>query len=148
MASYINNAKADAYFATRYPKDEWDAATADEKTATLATATRLIDQLNFAGEKTDSNQENEFPRNTLLTIPVAIENACCEIAYALLEGHNVEYDAENVNIIKSKFGDVATEKDKDAPLMHLIHNIPSSQAWNYLRPYLLNTQTLKIERTS
>lgn len=148
MASYITNGGADTYFTERFPNDEWSAATDGEKTATLATATRLIDQLNFAGAKTVSTQENEFPRNTRTNIPVAIQRACCEIAYALLDGHVVEYDAENINVIVSKFGNVTTEKEESEPLVHLVHNIPSSQAWNYLKPYLLNTQTLKIERAS
>ena len=145
MASYITNGDADTYFATRYPVDEWDAATEDDKTRTLATATRLIDQLNFAGSKTVSTQENEFPRNTSTTVPTAIKNACCEIAYSLLEGYEIEV-GNNVKV--SKFGQVTVEYDVDSIPLHIAHNIPSSQAWNYIRPYLNNTQAIKLERLS
>lgn len=148
MASYATNSEANMYFTSRYPNDEWEAATDAEKTATIATATRLIDQLNFAGTKTVSTQENEFPRNTSTAIPNNIKYACYEIAYALLAGHDVEYDAETLNVRMAKFGNVTTMKDQDAIPIWMAHNIPSLQAWNYLTPYLLNTQTLKLERKS
>jgi len=148
--SYVTNENADIYFVTRYPSDEWDIAIDKDKTQTLATATRLINQLNFVGDKAVSTQINEFPRGlaTTILIPVAIMDACCEIAYALLEGHDVNYDIETLNVVNSKFGNVTLNKDIHSTSMHLIHGIPSGIAWQLLRPYLRATSTIKIERIS
>ena len=148
MSSYVTVIEADTYFVEKYPSDEWDIANATTKQATLSTATRLINQLNFFGTKSTQTQVNEFPRNGQTDLPNAVKYACFEIAYALLDGQDVEYNSENVNVLTSKFGSVTTTKQKDSVPLHMLHNIPSSQAWNYLRPYLVNTETLKIGRMS
>lgn len=148
MSQYIDNIDAETYFLTRLPSEEWDVALDDTKTKALSTATRLIDQLNFCGTKTDPLQELAFPRNGDTVVPTPILNACCEIAYALLEGRNPEYESENINIVSSGIGANRLTKDVDSVPMNVIHNIPSSIAWNYLRPYLNNSLTLRMERLS
>jgi len=148
MAAYASIVDADTYFTTRLPSEEWDVASVGDKTKALATATRLIDQLNFKGVKADPGQENAFPRDEGTVVPQPIIDACFEVAYALLEGRNPEYDFENINVIGSGIGASRLTKDIDNVPLNVIHNIPSTIAWNYLRPYLNNSLTLRLERLS
>ena len=146
--NYVTTIEANTYFSTRYPNVEWVNCDVDTQTRLLTTAEQLIDQLNFTGEKTDPEQIAEFPRYESLLIPLAIKNACYEIAYALLDGANVEYNSRNINVTSSDFGTVSNTKSINDTPLHLIHNIPSSRAWNYLKPYLQFSTLIRMERMS
>lgn len=55
MSAYASVAEANAYFDTRLYSDLWNTQSVDTKTKALETATRMIDRLNFAGEKHAAN---------------------------------------------------------------------------------------------
>lgn len=146
--AYQTVSGADTYFDERLDSDVWVQASSTNKTKALATATRYIDALNFAGDKADAAQENEFPRGTDTVIPQAIKDATCEIAIALLDGVNIEYQAEQGNVESVKYGPGSLRKESDWIPEHITHGIPSIVAWNLLRPYLRDATTLTLKRVS
>jgi len=144
--AYVDIATATIYFNDRVDDSVWVTATTDQRDRALKTATRLIDRLNFHGTKTVSTQENEFPRNGNTTVETTIQYACCEIAYSLLDGRDPEFESENINTIVSNIGSVKVGKDVENVPIHMIHNIPSAIAWSYLRPHLVNTSSINVQR--
>lgn len=144
MSSYADRTYGDSYFADRYPSTVWDNATDANKDKALATATRLIDNLNFAGDKYLSTQDNEFPRGDDTTVPSKIKDACCEIAYALLDGADPELEMQSVGLESVGFAKVSL--DKNFTPEHLKHGIVSARAWIYLRPYLRDPNTVTLSR--
>lgn len=63
--SYISVNSADQYFNSRVNSTIWFENDYNGKFVALKHATRLIDRLNFAGEKTDPNQLLQFPRKSV-----------------------------------------------------------------------------------
>lgn len=146
MTAYITNGDADLYFESRLDSDLWDETNETNKTKALATATRLIDRLNFEGDKTDDDQSLEFPRGGDTSIPQDIKDACCEIAYALLTGRDPEYEAEHqgTTTASNEVGRLVT--DARSINMAKAHSIPSAVAWNLLRPYLRDGSVFTLSR--
>ncbi|NJL71454.1 MAG: hypothetical protein HC888_07460 [Candidatus Competibacteraceae bacterium] len=109
-------------------------------------ATRRIDRLRFAGCRADSEQENEFPRGSDTVVPDDIKIACCEIAYALLDGQNPEVDINDLAVSSQGFHGVRNAFEREYHLAHIANGIPSAFAWSYLRPYLRDVSEVKISR--
>jgi len=147
-ASYISLVDADNYFNERLENSIWFETIVEDKTRALLTAVRYIDRLNYSGSKSNSSQNYEFPRNGGVNVPLDIQYACCEIAYNLLDGRDPEFESEHVHVGTSNLSTVKVSKDTDNVPVYILHNIPSSLAWSYLRPYLLDTHTLCIQRTN
>src|SRR5689334_8503127 len=141
MSAYITLYDADTYFLTRFPSDEWDNASDENKTKALAHATRLIDTLNFIGDKNDINQENEFPRGEDTVVPESIKNATCEIAIALISGRDIEYEQENMPLTSMSLDNNRLGSATSAVDLPKVHGIPSRLAWDFLRPFLRDGQT-------
>ncbi len=146
MPQYISNSDANTYFTERFNSPLWNTKTEAEKTAALATATRIIDTLNFEGEKTDEAQELEFPRGGDTTIPVAIQYACCEIAYCLFDGYDPEYNLRNLHKSQQAFDTNREVRDTKRQHPALTHGIPSIVAWDFLRPFLRDGSTITLSR--
>lgn len=148
MAHYGTVSKAGDYFQNeRLNSSEWSTFDADDQTRALNQATRLIDHLNFVGDKNDDAQELEFPRGTDTTVPKDIELACYEVAYALLvEGRDVEFEAEQTPEVTAALGQGRLRvKPEDVP-EHKVHSIPSVAAWRHLKPYLRPRDTIVLSR--
>lgn len=148
LPSYCQITDGDAYFSTRLPYDVWINATADDKFRALAMSTRLIDHLNYQGIKHNPTQLLEFPRNDDTVVPRDIMFACCEIAYALLDGRDLDYDTEGLADASVSFERIRVQYDKRVIPIHLAHQIPSVIAWNYLRPYLRDCNNVVISRST
>jgi hypothetical protein len=146
-APYINLASAHVYFDSRLENEVWFDTSADKQLRALNTATRYIDRLNFSGSKTNALQFREFPRNGGTIVPDDIKFACCEVAYNLLDGRDPEFESEHVHVGMSSISTVKVNKEVENIPVHILHNIPSSLAWAYIRPYLSDTNTLQILRT-
>lgn len=140
---YITRTNADTYFTERYPSDLWDAATNDTKDKILIVATKIIDTLNFFGEKTNSSQEREFPRDGDTEVPQDILDACCEIAYALLDGVDIEKEYNKL-MISSTSLDVASITFNNQMSQHIVAGVPSLTAWRKLLPYLRRYDTFDV----
>lgn len=149
MSSYVDLIFANLYFQNeRLGSELWFEEGSENRERALTQATRLMDTLNYHGCRTDSNQENEFPRNADTEIPKVIKQACCEIAFALLDGRDVEMDAEQTDATAASFGGGTVRVDPDIVNQAKIHSIPSASAWALIRPYLRAGDTITLSRVS
>jgi len=138
---------ADIYFSERLNTAAWEAATDITKEKALKQSTRILDHLNYVGEKTSSDQPHAFPRDNSTEVPKPIEIACYEIAYQLVAGFDPDKAADNLRVQSERFADVGRNYFRSMP-DHITHGIPSVEAWRLLLPYLRNSQTIKLERVS
>ena len=144
--AYATVIEGDAYFATKLNADVWENADSSDKTKALEEGTRIIDRLNFAGEKADENQSEQFPRGTDTEVPEDIKFADCEIALALLDGVDPEIEFENLRMTVHRYGPVQSNYDKDSPPLHIVAGVPSLAAWRYLVPYLRDQRAITLHR--
>lgn len=147
MSSYVTNAEADLYFESRFDSGLWNIALEAEKTQVLATASRYLSPLNWAGDKADADQVLEFPRGEDTDIPEDIKSAVCEIAYALLDGRNIEYEREMIGQTGVAALGSRLATDPDSVDVARLHGIPSVVAWHLLRPYLRDGSAVTLVRT-
>lgn len=148
MIPYITVNDAQAYFDDRLNSDAWDDATDDDKLKALKTATRLINNLRFIGKKAVPGQENEFPRSGQADVPIAIQEATCELALLLLDQIDSNMEVDNTNVTSETLGGVKTTYARDFTMAHVRNGIPSSEAWAKLLPYLTDPLAVKIGRLS
>ena len=150
MAHYGTVSKTGDYFQNeRLNSSEWFEFDADDHTRALNQATRLIENLNFIGDKADDAQELEFPRGTDTTVPKDIEIACYEVAFALLvEGRDVEFESDQHPEVAASLGQGRVRTDPNARQEHVAHSIPSVAAWRHLKPYLRPRDTVTLSRVS
>jgi hypothetical protein len=148
MAAYATIAEGDTYFSERLNADAWDDASDSDKTKGLAQATKIIDQLNYRGEKASSTQDNQFPRDDDTAVPQDIKDACCEIALALLDGVDPELEADNLRMTSQGYANVRSTYDVVAASEHLLAGVPSITAWRYLKPYLKDANAVDLSRVS
>jgi len=144
---YGNLADAESYFLTRYDADAWDDATTTQKKKALISATRIIDRLNFEGEKTDDDQTLQFPRADDVLVPAEIKIACYEIAFALLDGVDPELEARNLDLTATKYGNVSASFN-GSQNEYIRNGIPSFIAWTYLKSFIRDRKGFVIRRQS
>jgi len=147
-SAYCTKTEADTYFSGRLNTDAWDDASDADKDKVLIQATRIIDQLNFKGEKTDAAQELQFPRNDDTEVPDDIKCACSEIALALLDGVDPEIEADNLFMISQGYANVRSTYDRQAQAEHSVAGVPSVTAWRYLLPYLRDSRAVDLSRVN
>ncbi len=148
MANYLSIAEAQAYFDVRLNTDDWDLASNNDRTAALTMATDAINQLNYRGDKTDEDQENEFPRDDDTTVPETIEKACTELILKYLEGVDPEQEFENLDIVRQEMSGLKATYTRDQVPPHILSGIISVTAWKYLLPYLRDGRTITTSRVS
>ena len=184
MASYGSVEEADAYFAMRLHEQAWTNADPADRPKALLGATRIIDALNFKGDRhtvwlvkqsqihyhsstdpyldeasirieqeqrraAEEQQSLEFPRGPDTVVPEAILRACYEIAHSLLDGRDPELELENLAVTAHGFGEVRTHYERaQVPIEHLINMVPNALAWNLLRPFLRDSEAIKLSRMS
>jgi len=150
MGQYATLEEANAYFATRLHSGLWGATNPTDRNNSLIVATRIIDRLNFVGDKTDviTPQELEFPRGGDVNVPSDIKNASYEIAFALLDGVDPEMETDNLAIVSEGYSSVRATYDRNAALPHLAAGVPSMTAWRYLLPYLRDDKSFNMSRVS
>lgn len=126
----------------------WDNATEANQDKALRSATRMIDRLNFAGEKADPDQSRQFPRGTDTAVPQNIMIATFYIALALLDGRETELELQDTVVTKHRIGPVETDYDRSKAPEHILAGIPSLEAWLYIKPYLRRHGSVVVSRTS
>jgi hypothetical protein len=164
MAQYATSEEAAAYFADRLHSEVWDAADTDNRTKALKTATVAIDRLRFVGQRhavyvavqagataeailaSVATQVLEFPRDSDEEIPQDIKNACCEEALALLDGKDPDQELEDLAVISQGYSSVRVTVDRSFTQEHLNAGIVSPRAWRFLKPYLAESRSFKINR--
>lgn len=148
MSYYGTVDGGDAYFALRLFSEDWETADPADKVKALNMATQMIDGLNFAGVKADSDQELEFPRGDDTEVPDNIIKAAYEISIKLLGGESRESALSKIGVTSNSWGTVKQTYDADRVPEWLLSGIPSAEAWVYLRPFLSNQTVLPIRRVS
>ena len=167
--TYGSLAGADEYFAHRLHEFAWTAALPADRQKALLAATQIIEALNFKGRKhtvavlfaanenattaeiqaAEALQALEFPRGTDTEVPEAIERACYEIAHSLLDGKDPERELESLAVTGNTYGAVKTTYERgQLPIEHLINLVPSSVAWRLLKPFLRDSDAIKLSRIS
>ena len=171
--SYVSVAEANVYFSQKLNRPIWPSTDPNKQLIALAEATRLIDRLNFGGDKADPNQFLQFPRgNTTVTpqiittqsdididpftttitkdgvIPTAIKIATCEVAYKLLDGVDPDAEIDRLATESQGFSNVKTIYNRKFIPEHYHAGIPSAIAWGYLLPYLRDPRSFRLSRSS
>lgn len=135
------------YFASRLFNRPWVIANPNKRRASLVEATQLIDNLSFWGSKNDPDQPMEFPRNSHSIVPVAIRQACYEIALMLLDGFDVEKEVSALTVTGIGFAGKRSTFDRTNVQDHVRNGIPSFKAWLLLTPYLSDPTQVNLVRT-
>lgn len=148
MDSYVDLEYADNYFESRLHSGLWANSLAGDRNAALLQATQAIDRLRFVGSRTDIDQELEFPRGGDDTVPSDIKIACCEIAFNLLDGKDPDAEFEDLSVTSRGFSSVRSANDRSFIQEHTNAGIPSSRAWRYIRPYLLDDRNITLRRVN
>lgn len=139
---------ADTYFNQRLNSDAWTAATNSEKVASLVEATRLIDRLNYRGNKTSSTQYLEFPRDDDTVVPDPIIYGTYELAIKLLEQFDPDIEAESLRAIDQTYAGVKQSYNPNVFPEWTMAGIISARAWRLIRPYLRDPYLLTLNRES
>jgi hypothetical protein len=139
---------AGEYFDTRLRTFPWDNATDEDRIKALCEATRSIDRLAFAGAKTDPDQTRQFPRSGLETIPNPILWATYELALVLLDQLDPELEIRKLGVTSESYAGVRTTYDRSSVDSGTLAGIPSTQAWQYLQPYLADPDEITLSRGS
>lgn len=170
---YGNILRANTYFNQRVDASAWTGMDNPTQRKALYTATQMIDRLNYKGSKSDPNQNLEFPRqgNVLIPspdpysldptinmqvyetivdvdVPKAIEYANYEIAYALLDGVDPEYEFQKLMVTENRYSSVRSTYDRRRTPEHIAAGIPSYRAWTYLKPYLQDGRSVILSRVN
>ncbi len=172
MAYYGSVAGGDTYFGTRLHSEPWELSSAADKLKALYTATRIIDRLNYIGDKhtvyvlylayedesdadledvraANAAQELEFPRGADTTVPTDIEIVTYEIAMALLDGVDPDLELENLGVTTQSYAGVKTAYNRDQqPIEHLLHGVPSAFAWRILKPFIRDSRAVTTIRVN
>jgi hypothetical protein len=169
MIYYGTLVEADSYFASRLHESAWSDADPADRPKALWAARQIIDALNFKGYKhsvytllkanpsagqediraAEASQPLEFPRGADTEVPEAIRIAEYEIAHALLDGKDPELELENLAISAMGYGSVKTSYERSQlPIEHIINLVPSSVAWRLLKPFLRDSDAIKLSRLS
>jgi hypothetical protein len=145
---YGSLSRANIYFDDRLNSEVWENSIAASRHKSLIMATRIIDRLNFEGQKFDEEQPLQFPRGNETTVPLDIEYAAYEIAIILLDGFDLEQELNNANVTSDAFSGVRTTYSDSSYREHIIAGIPSVIAWNYLKPYLRDPRQVNLSRVN
>ena len=148
MPSYLTIPEAQLYFNTRLHTEPWDCAIDSEKTKALAMSTKIIDRLNYEGEKTNEAQVNQFPRDADIVVPEDIGDATAEIALSLLDGVDPELEFENLAMTTQQYGTIKSSYDRSINQQYKVAGVPSMTAWRMLVPYLQDSQGIDLNRVS
>jgi hypothetical protein len=146
ITPYVEIDEAQDYFDERLNTEAWDGATDEDKLKALKMATRKINNLNFVGVRHDLSQANEFPRGSDITVPDNIKFACCELALQLLDDVDPNLEVEELTVTHEGYAQARTQYDRSFTLPHIRAGIPSSEAWEYLVPYLVDPLRITLYR--
>lgn len=173
---YSTVADANTYFDGRLYSTVWSTASAGDRAKAMEQATRIIDRLNFVGEKNAAHlvrfsltgrndfeisltqvqvdaiqaagltQSTEFPRGDDTVVPNDIFIATYEIAIALLDGVDPDAEFNDLGVVSEGYSSVRTTYDRTVVPEHTNAGIPSATAWRYLKPYLREGHGVKLSR--
>jgi len=146
ITPYADETYGTAYFAERLNSAAWDDADSADRVKGLKQATRMIDLLPLVDEKCDPDQAREFPRSVddgcadeSGDVPTEVQDACCELAIAFLQGKTLEQLSSKAGLKSKKVGDAAETYDTGRGSMALADDnfgLPSPTAARLLAPWI------------
>jgi hypothetical protein len=150
---------ASTYFDGRLYATAWTDSDEDRQQKALNDATRIINLFQYKGQKTESGQLDQWPRQNILVenilldktvTPDAVLIAQYEIAYAVLDGYDPERDLRSINVTSRGISSARIAYDSRAVPEHLMYGVPSALAWVSLLPFLERDMagTIKLHRVS
>lgn len=140
---------ANLYFGSqRLNSEPWEEALVNNRQKGLIMATRAIDRLNFAGEKTDEDQSLQFPRGVDTVVPLDIELAAYECTLKFLDDVDMQDEIESIGITQNKYLGTHSTYDASFVAEYIRAGIPSAEAWIHLKPYLRDPQAIELSRVS
>jgi hypothetical protein len=132
-----------------HPKfDCWDDIDRQNQIRFLVQATRIVDRLNFVGQKADEDQDLQFPRTGGTSVPIQIMQATYEIALRLIEGYDPDMEVDNLQKKSQGYAGTKTDYDRSYVPDYIKAGVPSSTAWNLLLPYLRDPHSILLLRGS
>jgi hypothetical protein len=160
LVSYYGDlVNANIFFSRRLINASWTGATPDLQTRALTQATQIIDRLNYAGDKFDPTQVQQFPRRddfvqndqTVdsifdVTVPEDICLATYLTAYALLDGWDADIEANNARKLSDRFSSAGASYNPTFIQEWIKAGIPNQTVWSYLRPYLRDPLSISFVR--
>jgi hypothetical protein len=145
-------AGADRYFSSVLHGEMWEHTCYEKKMKALVTATQAINELRFAGQKTNPRQPLEWPRNCHVLTPLGVLQATYEEALSLLKGIDPATEASNLYVKSRVFGRLQrVQTDYDFSLHapeHVVAGIASYRAWQLLKPFLSPAKGVRLRRRS
>ena len=117
-----------------------------QKQKALTHATRILERLNYAGDKTDTSQEFQFPRTPDTAIPQDVKDACCELALSLLDGVDPDLEFENLRLTQQSMASAKSTYNRDSAVEHIAAGVPSVAAWRLIKPYLRDPNSFTLVR--
>lgn len=136
ITAYVTTEEAETYFAGRLHVDPWTEAGDSDKQVALTMATRAIDRLQLRGRKADPEQGLAFPRHPNADVPMAVKDACCEEALALLErGKSQRKVLQAEGVVSVTVGSVSETYAGGGSAV--ARGLLSLEACELLRPWLL-----------
>jgi len=144
--SYVGLAEAEKIVnMTVFDATVWSEAITLQKTKALIAATDTIEMFNYYGEKNDEDQPLSFPRDGD-TVPMDIKKATVYIAIRILDGGDVEVEAETLFIEQDKIGSVSTTRN-NLFQKHKAVGVISYKAWLLLQKYLIPGWDIIVSRS-
>lgn len=141
---YVTLANAKTYItANKLETTSWDASSDAQKTKALTIATSIIDRLNYAGVA--NSDAAAFPRDDEDEVPQDIIDACCEIAYSLIDDVDIEMERQRQFLASDGAASIKTQY-KNLSQEHILAGVPSSIAWDLLKPYLRDISNITMFR--
>lgn len=139
---------ADNFFSMTLEGQRWMFTQPDKKFKALVSATRRIERLNFYGVQANPAQPLQFPRGTDTLVPVEVQQACYELAQALLSGVNPDTETDLITTTFQGYGGLRTEWDRSSLQPWIIAGIPCKAAWDLLWPFLDERRGLRLTKVS
>jgi len=145
---YVTQIEVDTYVQTKLDSAPWDDSDLTDRGKAISESTRILSNLNWAGDKTVATQELEFPRGGDTQIPQNIKDACSEIVLALLDGVNPENEVNSQRVMAHGYSSVKTTYNPDLVSDHYMAGVPSYLAWQKLLPFLRDPGEVTLSRVS
>ena len=151
--SYVAVESVEAYVRYHLGRMAWITTTLENQQAALVTATKVIDRLPYIGYRAVEGQVLKFPRiidglDDGTTVPQSIQEACIEIAIALLNGVDPEMEFNSLTLTRKEYAGLVQVKDARLMEPHKLVGVPSLTGYLLLVPYLREVGTISLNRIS
>ena len=133
LDQYATLEEADLYLESVLDTESWDLSTDARRTKALKQATRMIQALNVP--------------DFVAPVPQDIIAATVEIATRLLGGFDPDLELDGLAVQSITFDGVKQVNGNNEVQLHVLAGIPSAYAFNILRAYMPNLNTIRLSRT-